>query len=50
MTATPKCLLGPIGAGIGQSLTPAMQEQEAAAHGLRLHYQLIELVVPRRRA
>ena len=46
MTATPKCLLGLIGAGIGQSLTPAMHEQEAAAHGLRLHYQLIELERP----
>jgi shikimate dehydrogenase len=38
-----KLLLGLIGAGIQQSLTPAMQEQEAAAHGLRLHYQLIDL-------
>lgn len=39
----PKLLLGLIGAGIQQSLTPAMQEQEAAAHGLRAHYQLIDL-------
>jgi shikimate dehydrogenase len=44
MDATaPKLLVGLIGAGIQQSLTPAMQEQEAAAHGLRLHYQLIDL-------
>jgi shikimate dehydrogenase len=32
-----------IGVGIGRSLTPAMQEEEAAHHGLRLHYQLIDL-------
>lgn len=36
-------LLGLIGAGIQQSLTPAMQEEEARAQGLRLHYQLIDL-------
>jgi shikimate dehydrogenase len=36
-------LLGLIGAGIQQSLTPAMQEREAAAQGLRAHYQLIDL-------
>jgi shikimate dehydrogenase len=36
-------LLGLIGAGIGQSLTPAMQEEEARAQGLRAHYQLIDL-------
>ena len=42
--ATPtKLLLGLIGSGIGQSLTPAMQEEEARAQGLRLHYQLIDL-------
>jgi len=40
---SPKLLLGLIGAGIQQSLTPAMQEQEAAAQGLRAHYQLIDL-------
>ncbi|MDO9285639.1 MAG: shikimate dehydrogenase [Aquabacterium sp.] len=39
----PKLLLGLIGSGIQQSLTPAMQEQEAAAQGLRAHYQLIDL-------
>ncbi len=36
-------LVGLIGSGIQQSLTPAMQEAEAAAQGLRLHYQLIDL-------
>lgn len=36
-------LCGLIGAGIQGSLTPAMHEQEAAAQGLRLHYQLIDL-------
>jgi len=36
-------LLGLIGSGIQGSLTPAMQEEEARAHGLRLHYQLIDL-------
>lgn len=41
--ATPKLLVGLIGAGIQQSLTPAMQEEEARRHGLRLHYQLIDL-------
>ncbi|MBX3585966.1 MAG: shikimate dehydrogenase [Ramlibacter sp.] len=38
-----KLLLGLIGAGIQRSLTPAMQEEEARHHGLRLHYQLIDL-------
>jgi shikimate dehydrogenase len=38
-----KLLLGLIGAGIQQSLTPAMQEEEARQQGLRLHYQLIDL-------
>ena len=41
--AAPKFLVGLIGTGIGQSLTPAMQEEEARQHGLRLHYQLIDL-------
>jgi shikimate dehydrogenase len=38
-----KVLIGLIGAGIQKSLTPAMHEQEARHHGLRLHYQLIDL-------
>lgn len=41
--AAPKLLCGLIGAGIQRSLTPAMQEEEARAQGLRLHYQLIDL-------
>ncbi|MGV3493689.1 MAG: shikimate dehydrogenase [Ramlibacter sp.] len=41
--ATHKLLAGLIGAGIQQSLTPALQEEEARHHGLRLHYQLIDL-------
>jgi len=43
LPAAPKLLLGLIGSGIGQSMTPAMQEQEARAQGLRVHYQLIDL-------
>mgnify|MGYP006266770673 FL=1 len=39
----PKLLLGLIGSGIQQSLTPAMQEMEASHHGLRVHYQIIDL-------
>ena len=38
-----KILLGLIGAGIQRSLAPALQEEEARQHGLRLHYQLIDL-------
>ena len=38
-----KVLLGLIGAGIQRSLTPLMHEEEARHHGLRLHYQLIDL-------
>lgn len=38
-----KLLLGLIGSGIQLSLTPAMQEAEAAHHGIRTHYQLIDL-------
>lgn len=51
MTSTPneeaprKLLLGLIGSNIQQSLTPAMQEQEAREQGIRLHYQLIDLAV-----
>ena len=42
-TAGGKLLVGLIGAGIQRSLTPAMQEEEARHHGLRLHYQRIDL-------
>lgn len=38
-----KLLLGLIGTGIARSLTPALHEAEAALHGVRLHYQLIDL-------
>ncbi len=38
-----RALLGLIGAGIQRSLTPALHEEEAGHHGLRLHYQLIDL-------
>jgi shikimate dehydrogenase len=41
--AESKLLVGLIGAGIQQSLSPAMHEEEARCHGLRLHYQLIDL-------
>jgi shikimate dehydrogenase len=43
--AQDKLLIGLIGAGIQRSLTPAMHEEEARHHGLRLHYQLIDLAV-----
>lgn len=43
MSSERKLLVGLIGAGIQRSLTPAMQEEEARHHGLRLHYQLIDL-------
>lgn len=38
-----KVLVGLIGSGIQQSLTPGMQEEEARHHGLSMHYQLIDL-------
>jgi len=38
-----KLLVGLIGAGIQHSLSPAMHEREARAHGLQLHYQLIDI-------
>lgn len=43
--ATPmrKLLAGLIGRGIQHSMTPAMQEREAREHGIRLHYQLVDL-------
>jgi len=38
-----KVLLGLIGAGIQRSLAPALHEEEGRHHGLRVHYQLIEV-------
>ena len=38
-----KLLLGLIGAGIQRSLSPALHEGEGRQHGLRVHYQLIDL-------
>lgn len=43
-----RILLGLIGAGIQVSRTPAMQEREAAQHGLTCLYQLIDLDLPGR--
>lgn len=44
MTSTDRPLLcGLIGAGIQRSLSPALQQDEARHHGIRLHYQLIDL-------
>jgi shikimate dehydrogenase len=40
-----KLLVGLIGSGIQQSLTPGMHEEEARQQGLALHYQLIDLDV-----
>jgi shikimate dehydrogenase len=43
-SATARSILcGLIGAGIQRSLSPALQEEEARHHGIRLHYQLIDL-------
>jgi shikimate dehydrogenase len=38
-----KLLLGLIGAGIRRSMSPALHEEEGRHHGLRVHYQLIDL-------
>ena len=38
-----KLLLGLIGTGIQRSLSPALHEEEGRHHGLRVHYQLIDL-------
>jgi shikimate dehydrogenase len=38
-----KLLIGLIGAGIQRSLSPRLHEEEARHHGLRLHYQLIDI-------
>lgn len=43
MTAASPILCGLIGAGIRRSLSPALQEEEARHHGIRMHYQLIDL-------
>jgi shikimate dehydrogenase len=43
MTEMRKLLCGLVGAEIQKSLAPALQEEEARHHGLRLHYQLIDL-------
>lgn len=42
-TVERKLLIGLIGAGIQQSLSPALHEEEARFHRLRLHYQLIDI-------
>ena len=42
-SAGAQMLLGLIGSGIQRSLTPAMQEAEAASQGLKVNYQLIDL-------
>ena len=41
-----KLLLGLIGAGIQRSLAPALHEEEGRHHGLRVHYQLIDVDAP----
>jgi shikimate dehydrogenase len=41
-------LCGLIGAGIQGSLAPVLQEEEARQHGIRMHYQLIDLEDARR--
>jgi shikimate dehydrogenase len=46
MTTLPigrKLLLGLVGSGIQRSLSPALHEEEGRHHGLRTHYQLIDL-------
>jgi shikimate dehydrogenase len=40
---TRKLLLGLIGAGIQRSMAPLLHEEEARQHGMRAHYQLIDL-------
>lgn len=42
-TSPRKVLIGLIGAGIQKSLSPPLHEEEARHHGMRLHYQLIDL-------
>jgi shikimate dehydrogenase len=43
MKAAGAVLCGLIGTGIQRSLAPALHEEEARHHGIRLHYQLIDL-------
>src|SRR5476649_635686 len=43
LAAARSILCGLIGAGIQRSLSPALQEEEARHHGIRMHYQLIDL-------
>jgi shikimate dehydrogenase len=43
--SVPAYLIGLIGAGIQASRSPALHEHEAAAHGFRYRYQLIDLEV-----
>jgi shikimate dehydrogenase len=38
-----KLLLGLIGTGIQRSLSPALHEEEGRHHGLRVHYQLVDI-------
>jgi shikimate dehydrogenase len=42
----PRLLVGLIGEGIAQSLSPSLHEEEARCHGMKLHYQLIDLANP----
>jgi shikimate dehydrogenase len=42
-TEARKLLIGLIGSGMARSLSPALHEVEASHHGIRLHYQLIDL-------
>ncbi len=41
-----KLLLGLIGTGIQRSLSPALHEEEGRHHGLRVHYQLVDIDSP----
>lgn len=38
-----KILLGLVGSGIQRSMSPALHEEEGRHHGLRVHYQLIDI-------
>lgn len=44
---TRKILLGLIGGSIQRSMSPALHEEEGRHHGLRVHYQLIDLEAAR---